>query len=188
MWVRSFGRVMSRVAATGGALVAQAAALTLAGANPAVAAEEIAGKVVEVRSGDTIVVDAGQGATVVRLSDIDAPQGGEYFAPGSRALLNAMVGGKDVRVVVAGVAKDGPTFGRVHAGELDVNLEMVKRGAAYVCWEFAVETDYRPWEQRAKSAGVGLWGQNWEIQAIGACMRRPPVANPDPSKVKSAQR
>lgn len=188
MWARKVGPALSAVAAIGGTLVAQVATLTFAGTNPAVAADEIAGKVTEVQSGDTIVVDAGQGATVVRLSDIDAPQGSEYFAPGSRALLNAMVGGKDVRVVVAGVAKDGPTFGRVHAGELDVNLEMVKRGAAYVCWEFAVETDYKPWEQRAKDAGIGLWGQNWEIQAIGACMRRPPVANPDPSKVKAEKR
>jgi micrococcal nuclease len=187
MWARQGGPVIWAVAATGGALVAQAVALTIAGTNPAVAAEEIAGKVAEVRSGDTIVIAAGQGTILVRLSDIDAPQGSEYFAPGSRALLNAMVGGKDVRVFVAGVAKDGPTFGRVHAGELDVNLEMVKRGAAYVCWDFAVETDYMPWEQRAKNAGVGLWGQNWEIQARGACLRRPPVANPDPSKPEAAK-
>lgn len=187
MRVKKVGPGRSAVAAIVGALVVLPAALAFADANPPVAAEVITGKVTQVQSGDTIVVDAGQGATVVRLSDINAPQGSEYYAPGSRALMNAMVGGKDVRVVVAGVAKDGPTFGRVHVGELDVNLEMVKRGAAYVCWEFAVETDYRPWEQRAKSAGVGLWGQNWEIQSIGACMRRPPVANPDPSRVKAAK-
>ena len=49
----------------------------------------------------------------MRLADIDAPQGSEYYAPGARALLSGMVQGKEVRIKVTGSAGPDRVFGRV---------------------------------------------------------------------------
>jgi hypothetical protein len=55
---------------------------------------------------------------------------------------------------------------------------MVKRGAAYVCWDFPVDTYFTPWETSAKRLRVGLWQGTWEINARADCLRRPPVELP----------
>ena len=147
-------------------------------AQMAAAARDIVGTVDEVISGDTLVVTEGARRVEVRLADIDAPQGSEFFAPGARALLSAMVEGRQVRVKVTGSAGPERVFGRVVVVELDVNLEMVKRGAAFVCWDFPVDTYFLPWENAAKRYRLGLWAGTWEINARADCQRRPPVEVP----------
>src|SRR5262249_51053223 len=69
------------------------------------AAEEMTGTVARVLSGDTLVVSDGKGELEIRLADIGAPQGSEYYTPASRMLLSNMVSGKTVRVVITG--RDG---------------------------------------------------------------------------------
>jgi micrococcal nuclease len=125
--------------------------------------------------GDTIVVAGDGGGTIeVRLADIGAPQGSAYYAPEARTLLQSIVEGKNVLIAVTGEPGPGRLFGRVHLGELDVNLELVRRGAAWVCWEYAADTSFAPWESDAKRWRRGLWAKTWEIEARTACDRRPP--------------
>jgi endonuclease YncB( thermonuclease family) len=159
-------------------VVATAALGVLALATIGARAEEITGRVVDVRSGDTLVVDAGGTVIEVRLADIDAPQGSAFYAPAARTLLASMVRKAPVRIAVTGRASDARVFGRVRAGELDVNLEMVRRGAAWVCLEFAATTDYLPYDSDARRFHRGLWSRTWEIDARAECLRRPPAAEP----------
>ena len=159
-------------------LAALAACAAQALAQGAPAASEIVGTVTEVISGDTLIVTEGARRIEVRLADIDAPQGSEYYAPGSRELLSGMVQGHEVRIKVTGSAGPDRVFGRVVMMELDVNLEMVKRGAAYVCWEFPTETYFLPWENEAKRHRRGLWPGTWDINARARCQQRPPVELP----------
>jgi endonuclease YncB( thermonuclease family) len=163
------------------ALGAAAFASTLAAADepvsPAVPAE-LSGRAVEVGSGDSLVVEYGGRRVDVRLADINAPQGSDYYAPAAKTLLANIVLDQPVRVAVAGVAADGTVFGYLTFGELDVNLEMVKRGAAWPCWDFAQRTDFLHWEYEARRWRRGLWVATWEIDARAACLRRPPVATP----------
>nr|ABQ11267.1 nuclease-like protein [uncultured bacterium]AKQ70956.1 nuclease-like protein [bacterium enrichment culture] len=170
---------MNRPRPTMNNTVAALAAISLFVGAPAGAADEVVqGTVTAVGSGDTFTIGTDGRPTVVRLSDINAPHGSEFYAPASRTLLTALLLGKPVRVVVHGRWGDGNVFGRVFAGELDVNLEMVRRAAAFVCWDFVQQTDYAPWEANAKRERRGLWSQTWEIEARGACLRRPPVELP----------
>jgi endonuclease YncB( thermonuclease family) len=143
-------------------------------AQVAPAGSEIVGAVTEVISGDTLIVMDGARRVEVRLADIDAPQGSEHFAPGARGLLSGMVQGHEVRVRVTGSAGPDRVFGRVVMKELDVNLEMVKRGATFVCWDFPVDTYFLPWENEAKRHRRGLWSSTWDITARADCLRRPP--------------
>lgn len=157
----------ARIAAVAFGCVAAACAV-------AAAAEELIGTVTEVRSGDTLVVRTGERSVVVRLADVNAPQDAQYFAPGARGLLSGMVLGHEVGVVVTGRGGSDEVFGRVGFKALDVNLEMVKRGAAFVCWDFPVDTYFTPWEAAARRQQIGLWNSTWEITARSECLRRPP--------------
>ena len=139
------------------------------------AGSEITGTVAEVVSGDTLIVAEGARQVTVRLADIVAPQGSEYYAPGARALLSGMVQGKEVSVNVTGSAAPDSVFGRVVMNKLDVNLEMVKRGAAYVCWDYPVDTYFAPWEIQAQRIRIGVWNATWDINARTRCRQRPPV-------------
>jgi micrococcal nuclease len=93
-----------------------------------------------VLDGDTFVTQDG---TIVRLAGIDAPETGkkdrpeQRYAATSRSVLEEMVLGKQVAVIPAGKGRD--RFGRVVAivkleDKTNVNLEMVKQGAAFCYW------------------------------------------------------
>ena len=157
------------------ALAALVACAAQALAQVAPPGTEIAGTVTDVVSGDTLVVMDGGRRIEVRLADINAPQGSEFHAPASRNLLSGMVQGEEIRIKVTGSAGPDEVFGRVVMKELDVNLEMIKRGAAYVCWDFPTETYFLPWETQAKRLRLGLWAGTWEINARARCQQRPPL-------------
>jgi len=159
-----------------GALVALLAALC--SAMPAQAADEITGKAVRVLNGDTLVVATAAGDTEIRLSDIGAPQGSGYYAPSATTLLSNMVLGQQVRIKVTGHGGPNREFGRVFVGPLDVVLALVQRGAAWVCWEYAADTDLMPYENDAIRHQRGLWLYTTPFDARIACRQRPPAEHP----------
>jgi endonuclease YncB( thermonuclease family) len=137
----------------------------------------IEGSVVRVLSGDTIVVSSSGRDVEVRLADIGAPQGSQFYAPAARTLLESITADRPVVVTQTGT-RDSGVFGRVRVGELDVNLELVRRGAAWVCWEYSRDTDYMPYENQAQRARRGVWSNTPEITALSECRRRPPAERP----------
>lgn len=140
-----------------------------------VQAAEIAGRVTAVDSGDTFRMQAGKGAVVVRLSDIGTPLGSAYYAPSSKQLLANMVLDENVRVVVTAEEGADRIFGHVYRGELDVNLELVKAGAAWWCMEFSSDTSYLPWQNQAQRRFGGLWSRTTDFDALIACRQDPPA-------------
>lgn len=156
-------------------------ALIAAALAPPVTAQQarLQGRVVSVESGDQLTLAVDGREIDVRLSDIGAPQGPQFYAPAARALLEGIVQGKTVELEVAGQrGGDDRVFGRVRTGELDINLELVRRGAAWVCWEYSPSTDYLPWENQAKRLRLGLWSRTLEINALTSCRERPPAERP----------
>ena len=153
------------------AVMALPAALILAAAGAA----ELTGRVTSVDSGDTFRMQADKGAFVVRLSDIGTPLGSAYYAPSSKQLLANMIQGYDVRVAVTAEAGER-VFGHVYRGELDVNLELVKAGAAWWCMEFSSDSSYLPWQNQAQRKFGGLWSRTTDFDALLACRRDPPAA------------
>jgi endonuclease YncB( thermonuclease family) len=137
----------------------------------------IEGAVVRVPSGDTIVVSTSGREVEVRLADIGAPQGSQFYAPAARTLLESITADRPVVVTQTGTRESG-VFGRVRAGALDVNLELVRRGAAWVCWEYTRDTDYLPYENQAQRARRGVWSNTPEITMLAECRRRPPAERP----------
>ena len=115
-------------------IIAAAALASCATAPQSASVADLTGRVTAVETGDTLTLATSDNRKVtVRLSDIGAPVGSNFYAPSARQLLSNMVQDETVRVAVT--AEGGPdrAFGHVYRGLLDVNLELVKAGAAWFC-------------------------------------------------------
>ncbi len=169
---RSHGRWAQRLlgrAAAIAAIVAIAVALIVArsaldrGADGAAEPTDV--EVVTVVDGDTIEVEGG---VRVRLVQIDAPEAaeGECWAEESTAVLEELAPvGATVRLAADPALDDVDRYGRllryVHRGDTNVNLELVRRGAASV-WFYDGERGRHAGllldaARGAKRDGLGLW-------------------------------
>lgn len=147
-------KTLARLAALAGVLWAAA----LPTASPAAAAGDLAGKVVAVADGDTLTLLTPDRAQVkVRLTEIDAPEGGQAWGDRSRRQLSALVLGQQVRVETRGQDRYGRTLGRVFAGPADVSAEMVRNGAAWAYLAHLTDRRMVALEAEARQARRGLW-------------------------------
>jgi micrococcal nuclease len=143
----------------GAALVA-ALALVVAAASGGVAQHVVA----RVTDGDTLALASG---ARVRLVQIDAPETGECYGPAARReLLRLTPPGSRVALEADAALDRVDRYGRllryVRRGTLEVNLELVRRGAAAPYFYDGDEGRYAP---RLLAAAVaarrqkrGLWG------------------------------
>ena len=127
----------------------------------AVPAKTTPGQVERVVDGDTLQV-AGEGgkAVRVRLEGIDAPEHGQPFGDRAAATLRDLAEGK--AVTLAGDKHDryGRLVATVRVGDLNVNLEMVKRGMAWHYRQYKQDRALEDAERSARSAHLGLWRQD----------------------------
>ena len=120
------------------------------------------------RVGDGDTLDLRSGARV-RLVQIDAPElgQGECYAREARTALERLVP-RGTRLVLEtdarldAVDRYGRLLRYVHAAELNVNVELVHRGAAAPYFRQGVEGRYASElltaVDEARSAGRGMWG------------------------------
>ena len=66
----------------------------------------------------------------IRLGEIDTPESKQPYGTRARQALSDLAFGKQARVVVQDTDRYGRKVSRVYVGNLDVNAEMVKQGAA----------------------------------------------------------
>ena len=127
-------------------------------------ADTIVGRVVAVADGDTItVLDALKHQHKVRLSGIDAPEGGQAFGHRSKQALSDCAFGKQATVNGNKLDRYGRTIGKLLVGSIDCNLRQVELGMA---WHFKRYAGERPYSERkayaaaedaARAAKRGLW-------------------------------
>ncbi|MCP5449740.1 MAG: thermonuclease family protein [Gammaproteobacteria bacterium] len=124
-------------------------------------ATDLTGKVVGVHDGDTLTLLVSDGShfkpVKVRLAEIDTPESKQPYGERAKQALSDLAFGKQARVVVQDTDKYGRTVGRVYVGSLDVNAELVKRGAAWVYRRYSHDPGLLALEQQAKAAKRGLW-------------------------------
>jgi endonuclease YncB( thermonuclease family) len=121
-------------------------------------AETLSGRVVGVHDGDTItVLDIQKRPHKIRLAQIDAPEKRQPFGEQSTQSLSELVSEEQVML-------DCPTTDRykrrictVFVGNMNVGLEQVRRGMAWVYREYATDKQYLLVEAKAKNAKRGLW-------------------------------
>jgi len=123
-----------------------------------VASDRLDGTVVGISDGDTLtLLSAGDRRVKIRLGQIDAPERTQPWGNRSRQTLAEMVFQRTVRVQVIDIDSYGRTVGTVFLGDLDVNAEMVRRGAAWVYRRYATDERLFRLEDAARDQGLGLW-------------------------------
>ncbi|MCO6512347.1 MAG: thermonuclease family protein [Aridibacter famidurans] len=122
-------------------------------------------EVVGVNDGDTITVrylDSGE-QKKVRLATIDAPEQGQPFGVQAKKSLSDLVIGKRVRIVEVDRDQYGRIVGEVFDGNLNVNVEQIRRGFAWHYKEYQrqqtpeMRSIYARTEDAAKQSRNGLW-------------------------------
>ena len=137
-----------------------------------VIADSIAGQAVAVLDGDTFEIrDSANIIQRVRLSKIDAPEKHQDFSQESKHSLTELIQGKAVRVDIAGTGRHGGWVGKVWVDGLDVNLEQIKRGMAWVLTKQSPDPRYIDAEKDARMARLGIWSKDaavppWEYRNL----------------------
>jgi endonuclease YncB( thermonuclease family) len=152
-----------------------------------------AATVVSVGDGDTLTVSAGNRRVTIRLACIDAPESAQTpYGGRARASLQALAP-MGAPVTVQGSTRDryGRTVAEILRGGTNVNLELVRRGDAFVYRQYLRGCDrnrYLSAEKQAESARRGVWSapggitRPWDWRHGGArTSSQTPAASDTPS-------
>jgi endonuclease YncB( thermonuclease family) len=121
----------------------------------------------------------------LRLADVDAPERAQAYGWEAKLTLIDLVRGKHIVFAPREVDRHGRIVARVWIDELDVNRELLKRGAAWFYPAYAEDATLSCHEQLARAAKIGLWAlasprvEPWEWR------RREREQNPGPSSRRS---
>lgn len=130
------------------------------------------GQVVTCSDGDTcnIRLEEDDAIMKVRLIGIDAPEvthgpgtEGQPMGNESRVHINALIKGKNVKVLAINEDRYGRTLGEIYLGNKLVNVDMLKQGLAesYIWSEDEINAkSYKSAEYKAKTSELGIWSLN----------------------------
>lgn len=115
------------------------------------------GKVIHVSDGDTVDVLAGKETIRIRLDGIDAPETRQAWGTRSRDALRQLVYQQRVEVITGKKDRYGRVLGTIIKDGLNVNLEMVRMGMAWVYRQYSQDLDFLVAEAEAREQKRGLW-------------------------------
>ena len=126
------------------------------------------GVVINVVDGDTVhLLNDNQEKLKVRLHHIDAPELDQSYGKESKFALEQLILKKKVTVISDKKDKYKRLLGVISLDEVDVNLEMIKAGAAWHFKKYAkfdqAQEQYQIYdenEHQAKLKKIGLWKEN----------------------------
>ncbi|RZV13671.1 thermonuclease family protein [Aliarcobacter butzleri] len=119
---------------------------------------ELIGKVVKVSDGDTItVLTSDKTQYKIRLNDIDAPEKKQAFGNKSKDNLAKYIAGKTVKVEYKTKDKYKRILGTIYYNNIDINLQQVKDGYAWVYKKYSKNQDYYNAEKVSRENKKGLW-------------------------------
>jgi micrococcal nuclease len=126
----------------------------------------LVGTVTKIVDGDTIDVRLSSGPIRVRLHGVDTPERGQPWGKESTAALTALVMGEEVDIEPFSQDRYERMVGIIYLGDLNVNLELVKRGHAWAYRQYMRKEDSALCinEAAARTAKKGLWAQSKDQQ------------------------
>lgn len=125
------------------------------------AAEELPrlqGTVVGIADGDTVDLRLDSGKIRIRLHGVDAPERDQPYGRAARRELSRLVYLRRVEVEPVEQDQYERMVARLWLGEMDVNAELLRLGAAWVYRRYAREPEYCAYERDARAHERGLWG------------------------------
>jgi endonuclease YncB( thermonuclease family) len=142
------------------------ALLTLLFAMPVHAAAPLAGRVVHVSDGDTVVIlTSGREEVKIRLHGIDCPESKQAFGQVAKRQTLALAGGKEVTVVPLDTDRYGRTVGEVFLSDgTSLNRTLVSTGYAWWYQKYAPrDAELAALEAEARKHRRGLWAESTSI-------------------------
>ncbi|WP_394562150.1 thermonuclease family protein [Aquipseudomonas alcaligenes] len=142
---------------------------------PVLHAEVHTCRVVALSDGDTFTcLDVYKSQHKIRLANIDTPEKDQPYGAKSKQVLSALIFAKQVKVESQGTDRYGRTIGVVSVSGVNVNREMVARGAAWVYPQYNQDHSLPRVEQEAQATKRGVWGlpqaqiiAPWEWRKLG---------------------
>lgn len=130
----------------------------------------ISGYVIAISDGDTLTLLTAEKERVkVRLAEIDTPEKKQPYGQRAKQELADLAFNRDAVITVLDIDRYGRVVGRVAVDSLDVNAELIRRGAAWVYRDYLKRPELIPMEAEARRQRKGLW-------ALPAADRMPPWA------------
>ena len=114
---------------------------------------------IKVTDGDTVKGKYANELIRIRLAEIDAPELKQAFGLESKNCLKKIIKQSDCKVFFKFKEKDRYKrhVGWLYSEDLDINLEMVKRGCAWVYDRYAERKVLFKHQNLAKQNKLGLW-------------------------------
>ena len=114
---------------------------------------------IKVTDGDTVKGKYANELIKIRLAEIDAPELKQAFGVESKGCLKELIKQSDGKVFFKFKEKDRYKrhVGWLYSEDLDINLEMVKRGCAWVYDRYAERKVLFKHQNLAKQNKLGLW-------------------------------
>lgn len=123
-----------------------------------IAPNVIQGEVVGITDGDTLTILMDRKQYKIRLAEIDTPERGQPYASRAQQALSELAFGKVIIADVQDVDRYGRYVARLYVDDLDINAELVKRGAAWVYRDYSTDDSFYDHENTARDNNLGLWG------------------------------
>ena len=154
--------------------------LTLLSCDSSALQTNLEAKVMQVKDGDTIVVSPLDGGNFItcRLYGIDTPEtakrgkSGQPYGMEATKELKSLILAETIEVTTTGAKTYNREVCLIEKDDVDINLEMVKRGYAWAYREYLKRphaSEYIEAENEARSEKLGLWKDNnpippWEFR------------------------
>lgn len=146
-------------------------------------------RVVGISDGDTLTcLTAEKRQVKVRLAEIDTPESRQPYGTRAKQALSDLAFQRNIRLDVQETDRYGRTVARVYAGQVDVNAEMVRQGAAWVYRQYNRDKSLLVLEAEARKAKRGLWAlpeservAPWEWRKNGGNAQHQSAGQPRPT-------
>ncbi|PXV82465.1 thermonuclease family protein [Nitrosomonas eutropha] len=121
-------------------------------------AEQLTGRVVAISDGDTLtILDSSKKQIKIRMAGIDTPESKQPYGTKAKQELSDLAFGKTATIEVEATDRYKRKVGRVYVNRVNINAEMVKRGAAWVYPQYANDLLLYSLEHEARLNRRGLW-------------------------------
>ncbi len=121
-------------------------------------AKTLNGKVVSITDGDTIkLLTQDKILYKIRLKDIDTPEKKQAFGKKAKENLAKYIAAKTVTIDYKKKDRYGRIIGTIYYQDIDINLQQVKDGFAWVYRKYSKNPTYLKYEALAKQSKKGLW-------------------------------
>lgn len=132
--------------------------------------EELSGRVVHVRDGDSLaLLDAAKRVHEIRLDGIDAPELGQAYGRASKRNLQALTSRREALAMCHKTDRYGRAICRVTVSGADLGLQQIAAGMAWTFERFERELpaplrqQYRDAQRQARERRLGLWGDAYPV-------------------------